>query len=811
MSETRRLNPQPSLPAMALSLLAGVCVLQLQPNLQTPLWTSSAILMFLPVCVWWFYCAPQYRHFLAFLIGYGWALLFALFYLQAPLPESLVGKNILLEGVVSGLADRNNKSQRFNFKVTRYLSVDSGEALAANHTLPGLLRLSWYYHKNDIRSGERWRLLVRLKPPHGMQNPGGFDYEKWLYQQGIQATGYVKKSVENQRIGAQSLGTDVLREHLLGVLSKLPEQTFQGLLQALTIGHKSSISAAQWQVLRQTGTSHLMAISGLHIGLVAGLVFVSVRRLVPAVVCKYVSAPQVAALASLLIGGSYAMLAGFSVPTQRAFIMLLVLMLAILMKRAAFSLNTLSIALIAVLLINPISVLSVGFWLSFLAVLIITLVSTSRVTESHKRRAWLQGVRIQWLIALGMLPLSVLLFQQGSLISPLANMLVIPLVGMLIVPLALLASFSSVFSVDISLWLFTQCAELLSWVWALLEWFARIPLSNWQRSAVPLAHSALAILGVALLLMPRGFPLRYAGLILLLPMLSYQYPRPEQGAFWVQVLDVGQGLSVLVQTRDKALLYDAGAKYSPQFDIGQRVVAPYLNYIGLQDLDVLMISHADNDHAGGAQALLQMMAVRELIAEAQFVAEIAPMKSPEILPIKSPEKSPEKSPSSQTISACESGRHWQWNGVNFAIIQAAKKFKQSNNRSCVLKVWNAHYSVLLPGDIEKKAERMLLQSTEALQADVLIVPHHGSNTSSSAIWLDGVKPRLAIVSAGYKNRFGHPTQAILKRYQQRNIALFNTADSGQLQIKLPATANQIIAEPQQQRKLGTHYWNHRLR
>jgi len=800
--ETRKLNKRASLPAMALSLLAGVCVLQLQPNLQTPLWASSVMLMFLPLFAWLFYRAPQHRNLLAFLIGYCWALLFALLYLQHALAESYVGKNILLEGVVSGLPDKNNKSVRFNFNVTRYISIDEGELLPANNRLPNQLRLSWYYHKNEIRSGQRWRLLVRLKPPYGMQNPGGFDYEKWLYQQGIQATGYVKKSAENQRMAEQSIGVDALRGHLLRVLSKLPDQTFQGLLQALTIGHKSAISQTQWQVLRQTGTSHLMAISGLHIGLVAGLVFVCARRLVPAAVCKYVSAPQVAAIASLIIAGGYAMLAGFSVPTQRAFIMLLVLMLAILMKRAAFSLNTLSVALIAVLLINPLSVLSAGFWLSFLAVIIIMLISSSRVSDKHKRRAWLQGVRIQWLIALGMLPLSLLLFQQGSLISPLANMLVIPLVGMLIVPLALLASFISVFSVDISLWLFTQCAELLSWVWILLEWFARIPLSNWQRSSVPLAHSVLAILGAALLLMPKGFPLRYSGLILLLPMLTYQYPRPERGAFWVQVLDVGQGLSVLVQTQDKTLLYDAGAKYSTQFDIGQRVVVAYLNYIGLQGLDVLMISHADNDHAGGADAILQMMVVREFIAEAELAAEKTLQKSPE--------KSAEISPANYTISACERGQHWQWNGVNFAIVQAAK-FKQSNNRSCVLKVWNAHYSVLLPGDIEKKAERMMLQSTDKLQADVLIVPHHGSNTSSSAVWLDGVKPRLAIVSAGYKNRFGHPTQNILKRYQQRNIALFNTADSGQLQIKLPASPNQNITEVQQQRKLSTHYWNHRLR
>lgn len=804
MSDSRMITTATPLPVIALSLLAGVCFLQLQPALKGPLWTSSEILMFLPLCLWLFYRLPHYRDVFALLSGFLWALLFAQVYLHQQLPAALTGQNIVLEGVVTGLPDYSDKSVRFNFDVTQYISVNNHSGKQKNDpvnnrysvllksSMPSRLRLSWYYNKGEIHSGQHWRLMVRLKPPHGVQNPGGFDYEKWLYQQAIHATGYVRKSTENQRLGKVDKGVNLIRENLLHILSGLPDPAYQGLLQALTIGHKSAIDNRQWQVLRQTGTSHLMAISGLHIGLVAGLVFFMVRRLAPAIICKYSSAPQVAALAGLAVAGFYALLAGFTIPTQRAFIMLLVMMLAILIKRPAFSMNTLSLALIAVLMINPVSVLSVGFWLSFLAVLIITVVSGARVVnQQFKIKAWLQGVRIQWLIASAMLPLSLLLFQQGSLVSPLVNMLAIPVVGLIIVPLVLLASFVSVFSIGLSIWLFTQVSELFSLVWVVLEWFAELPLSSLSHSSVPLLQSAIALLGVVLLLMPRGFPLRYSGFILLLPMLLYQPPRPEKGAFWLSVLDVGQGLSVLVQTKNKSLLYDTGAKFSERFDMGQRVVVPYLNYTGIQVLDLLMLSHGDNDHAGGADSVLQMLDVQQLLAESEIIEK--------------------KVRVGRGDKACESGQRWLWDGVYFEVLHPDQGYKKRNNRSCVLKIWNNHYSLLLSGDIESKVElRMLRSATEKLKSDILIVPHHGSNTSSTQAWLDKVDPQLAIVSAGYKNRFGHPTTKVLARYQRQGSRILNTAKSGMIQIKLPVTSGSVVKDVRLQRKVSTHYWNHRL-
>lgn len=793
MSESRKSQVATSLPVIALSLLAGVCSLQIQPDITVPIWSGVEIIMLLPFCLWFFYLFRDKRNICAYFIGYLCALLFAQLYFLHQLPEQLVGENILIEGVVEGLPVVTGTSLRFNFEVKQYLSVNGDKEALLNKKLPRRLRLSWYYSKKPLHNGEHWQLLVRLKPPHGMYNPGGFDYERWLYQHNIQATGYVRKSTQNLKSGLKDNGIDGLRENLQLILLALPDSTFTGLLQALTIGHKSGISTQQWKVLRLTGTNHLMAISGLHIGLVALLTFGLVSRMTPAAVCKYVSSSQIAALVSLSVAGFYALLAGFTIPTQRAFIMLLVIMLAILLKRPAFSLNTLSLALIFVLLIDPLSVLSVGFWLSFIAVFIISMVTSSRVkVKKIYSNSVYQGLRVQWLIALGMLPLSILLFQQGAFISPLANMMVIPLIGMLIVPLSLVASLISIVSAEFSLLAFTFISDLLALIWPFLEWLSQLPFNNWQRSSVPLLHSSLALVGVVLLLLPKGLMFRVYGVFLMLPLITYEYPKPVEGQFWVDVLDVGQGLSVLVRTRDKALLYDTGAKFSKSFDVGEKVVVPYLNYIGLKTLNTLMISHSDNDHAGGAEAVLNNIDTKTILTESGFVRD----------PVFD----------NKTVNACQAGQKWIWNGVNFEVLHPKSEYKRSNNRSCVLKVWNQFSSLLLAGDIENKAELdMLAYTDDILRSEVLLVPHHGSNTSSSLNWLKKVRPELAIVSAGYRNRFGHPTDKVLKNYEKVSSRVLNTANSGMIQIKAPLTASPHFIVASQYRKVCTHYWNHRLR
>lgn len=810
-------NHAHSLATIAFSMLLGVCLLHLQPELQYSAWTGAELLMFLPVCLWLFYNLAHRRAVIAFFTGYLWALLFAHVYLNQQLSEELAGSTLLLEGLVSGVVAHSDKSVRFNFEVQTCISEqnsaespDNEEVTPCRLFKPSLVRLSWYYTKQLVHTGERWRLKVRLKQPHGMQNPGGFDYEKWLYQQGVHATGYVYQSkgvtTENLRIAASSASVDGLRERLIQLISKLPDKRFQGLLQALTVGYRSQISAEQWQLMRKTGTSHLMAISGLHIGLIASLVFFLVRWLTPVQILKRFSAQQVAAVISLVAALFYALLAGFTVPTQRAFIMLLVIMLAVLFKRPAFGVNTLSLALLGVILTNPVSVLSAGFWLSFLAVIIISLVSSARlryagsvqpevVFARMKSRAdrWFQGLRIQWLIALGMLPLSVLLFQQGSVISPVANMLVIPLVGFLVVPLVLVASFISLISTEAALWVFILASDVMALIWQILQWLGESPVASWKTASIPLLHGFLALLGVFLLLMPKGFALRPAGIVLLMPMLLYEVDRPSRGGLWVTVLDVGQGLSVVLQTHEKTLLYDTGARFSERFDTGEKVILPYLQFTGVEQLDTLLVSHGDNDHAGGAQAILAQLKVPGILAGDGAIEVADSVK--------------------HSASVCRSGQRWRWDGVGFEILHPARNYKKANNRSCVLKVSGEHYSLLLTGDIEAKVERQLLKSekiAEKLQADVLIVPHHGSNTSSSKAFLQGVKPRLAIVSAGYRNRFGHPTDKVLQRYNTQHIDVLNTAYEGAIQIKFSKSEGGKDFQVSKQRKSRIHYWNHRL-
>ncbi len=784
------------LPEIALAFLLGVCLLHLQPDIRLPIWTDASLLSALPLLLWLFYLKPSQRCLLAFFIGYLWALIAAHSYLQQRLDVQWQGEDLLITGQVSGLVDQGTRSVRFNFNVAHVQY--QGEPV--DNFGSQRLRLSWYHTQQSIRPGQRWQLQLRLKPPHGMLNPGGFDYEKWLFQQGIGATGYVRNSEYNRQINDALWRIDGLRQQLIEQISAASDSSHRGLLQALSAGYKANMTAQHWQVMIDTGTSHLMAISGLHIGLVAGMVFFVARLLVPVWLLRFISKQQFAALLSLLAAGFYAALAGFSVPTQRAFVMLLVVLLALLLKRPAFSLNTLSLALLVVLLLDPLAPLSAGFWLSFIAVLLIAIIIGGRVA---RQRGWLQGIRLQWLIALSMLPISVLLFQQGSLISPLANMLMIPLVGLLIVPMLLIASLLSPMSVSVSGWLFNIAGQIFDYCWPLLDWLAQNPLASWQQASLPLPHSLLALLGGLLLILPRGFPLKAAGLILLFPMIFYQPPRPQSDEFWLHLLDVGQGLSVLVQTREHNLLYDAGASRGERFDLGRLVVEPFLRHKGIESLDRLIISHADNDHAGGAAYLLKQLVIHQMLYGGRaedFAYELPPI-----------------------AQNCKAGQRWQWNQVRFEMLHPARDYHKTNQQSCVLKITSSGHSVLLTGDIDQPVESQLLGDYgEQLQTDVLLVPHHGSKSSSSLSWLQQLDPQLALVSAGYLNRFRHPADEVLQRYRQLGIPVLNTAEGGAISLYFskPDGARSgrgsadslggLSVGSHRQRKDAAHYWNHRL-
>jgi len=762
------------LPLLAVAFLLGVLSLQAFPQLPAIEWLLLLPPVLLGVALLrrsWLLQAG-----LVLLAGGLWALLAAQAYALQRLPEALAGQSLWVEGTISSIPLSSPRIQRFELTVQRF-EAPPGQPLA--HP-PGKLRLSWYSAPLTVRAGEGWRLLVKLKPPHGTMNPGGFDYEKWLFQQGIHATGYVRDAADNRCISAaDAFSVAALRQRLVDLLLQ-QDSAFRGIWAALAVGHRAAIEPAQWDTLVRTGTNHLMAISGLHIGLVAGLVFWLARRLLPAWLLRRYSADQLAALLALLCALAYGALAGFAIPTRRALIMLLVVLGAVLAKRPLRPVNSLAMALWLVLLLDPLAVLSAGFWFSFLAVAAIAWGLSGRL---GREPLLLQWGRLQWVIALMLLPLSLLLFQQASLVAPLANLILVPWVSFLVVPPVLLSVLVIGLFPPLAQGLLQLADASLSLVWPLIRYLGELPLASWQQASASLPLLLLAMLGVLILLAPRGLPRRWLGLLLLLPALLASAEKPARGAFSMTLLDVGQGLAVFVQTRHHQLLFDTGARFSEQFNMGERVVLPFLRSQGVWRLDTLLVSHGDNDHKGGAASILQHLPVGELLG--QDIADLPLARKRD----------------------CAAGQHWQWDGVDFDILHPDGDYRQRNNHACVLRVSNPGHALLIAADIEAKVESRLLHSRPgALRADVLVVPHHGSKTSSTGAWIDAVAPELALVSAGYRNRFGHPAPPVVARYRQRHIRLLNTADSGAIRIDFPVQPAPLLARAwrQQQR----HYWNY---
>ncbi len=758
---------------------------------------------------------------LLFLFGITYSYYYAVQQLSSRFSEDLVGQNIVINGLVSSIPVVNGKVQRFEFKVEshRILSHNRQQILAA---FPKKIRLSWYYGR-AVNAGEKWQLEVRLKPPHGFMNPGGFDYEAWLYQHGIHATGYVRKSSLNKREQAQSGSINFLRQ-LLGKQidaatgsSDADEINSFSLVKALAIGDKSSISNQQWRILTNTGTSHLMAISGLHIGLASLFAYVLLRWLVPVSVMKRIPAQHVALMGGMLTALLYALIAGLSIPTQRAIIMLFVLSVMLLIRRNHRPVDALGFALLLVLLIDPLAVLSVGFWFSFSAVAVIFISITNVqkqgvANDSFWRKlfaALRQWVRLQLLISLFLLPLSLFMFQQVSLISPVANLLLIPYVSFLVVPVVLLAIICSFLSPYISDTLFTLAATLLDFIWPLLSSLSSLPFALWVRGDVGIVKLLVATAAVLLLFYSRRISCfvfrlldkqeykyaswlpRFVACLLFIPLLINDKPMFDTGEYQLTVLDVGQGSAAVIQTQNHVAVFDAGAKFSDRFNAGTGVVIPYLRSQGIQNLDRLIISHGDSDHIGGAQAILDEYPDALLIGQ-----DIANLQA-------------------RNKQLCFSGFSWHWDGVDFIFLSpedvniSMTQNGKRNNHSCVLQVTSKSGSVLFTGDIEKKLEKLLFQKYgQQLASDVLVVPHHGSNTSSSAAFIKAVDPKISLISAGYKNRYRLPNSKVIARYEADNRELVRTDKTGAITLRLTAKTGFNI---EKYRENAGKYWHHIVR
>ena len=794
---------------VALSLLPGWLLgtaLQLQ---QTGLWHRDAYLglvllaLLLLAGAWWLRSGRIRGIFLAVcaasVLAFGSVGWRASVYQGQALEPGLEGRDLDVVGVVAAMPQRNDLGLRLRF------DVESASLDGARVRLPARIYLGWYggawslgeapvqlqRAPEDLRAGERWQMRVRLKAPHGSLNPHGFDYELWLWEQDLQATGSVRVAAADpapRRLDGQTWAHPVesVRQAVRDrILERIADRRLAGIVAALVVGDQAAIERADWDVFRATGVAHLMSISGLHITMfawAAAWLIAWLWRRSPRM-CLALPAPTAALIGGVLLATGYAVFSGWGVPSQRTVIMLTVVTFLRLGARQWPWPAVWLLACAVVLALDPWAFLQAGFWLSFVAVGVLFATSQPQPPGPGWRTRLAAFWREQWVVTLALAPLTLLLFQQVSVVGLGANFVAIPWVTLVLTPLSMAGVLWA------PLWdLAALSAQVLA---TTLGWLAQWPMASVSVAAAPVALSVLAVLGGVLLAMPWPAAVRALGLPLLLPALLWQAPRPAAGEFELLAADIGQGNAVLVRTAQHSLLYDSGPRYGPDSDAGHRVLLPLLRAMD-ERLDLLVLSHRDTDHTGGAVAVLDMQPQARLLSSIEDSHELQ-----------------QRRPAQRCSGTGDAAQRWQWDGVEFEMLhpmlQSYQPGAKPNALSCVLRVSNGRQTVLLVGDIEKPQEMELLQRQLDLRADVLLVPHHGSKTSSSGPWLDAVQPRWALVQAGYRNRFGHPAPEVMQRYRERGVTTLETARCGAIHW-----ASNDAQPPECERERSRRYWHHRL-
>ena len=756
------------MPRFAAGLLAGVVPLAWMAALP-PAWLS--VVLAVPAA--WLLWRRRALVLAGVLLGSALALAVAHSTVDNGLAVALEGRDLLVTGAVAELPVDRGRRTRFRFTITE-AQLD-GRTVA----VPTRVRLNWYGKRPELVPGDRWRLTVRMERGRGFANPGTFDYGLWLFRQGIGATGYVREPGSAVRLAQGGPGLDRaryrLRTLLYDALDGLPHD---GVLLALALGDRQRIEASGWDALRATGTTHLVAISGLHIGLVAlvGYQFGAVLWWCVVPARRRIARPVLQAWIGLAGAAVYAALAGFSLPTLRALLMLAVGLAAIVLRRRARPLEGLATAMVAVLLLDPLAPLGASFWLSFGAVAAILLLLAGRLGPAGRARRWLH---LQFGIAVALTPLLTGFFGQASLIAPLANLVAIPWVSALVVPPTLVGTALAPLWPDAASAVLAVADGLLEPLWRLLTWLAAWPLAEWHAPRPPVWLAALAVAGAGLLLAPRGLPGRGAGGLALLPLLLWSPSRPEPGGVWLDLLDVGQGLAAVVRTSSHTLVYDTGARFSRSFDAGSAVVVPFLRAQGVGRIDGLVISHLDNDHAGGRGPVLRAMDPRAVWSSAPRELR------------------------GSGARLCARGHRWRWDGVEFRFLHPAPDdVVHGNNASCVLRIDALGGSLLLPGDIEAKAEARLLRRETALAVDVVVAPHHGSAGSSTPDFVRAVGADWVLYPVGYRNRWDFPRPEVVTRWRPAGWAATHCAGAIAVRVH-PARG---VTPPRGYRQQAPRFW-----
>lgn len=610
--------------------------------------------------------------------------------------------------------------------------------------------LSWYYPPH-LRVGQNWQLVLKLKPPHGLYNPQGFDFETWLKSNHIAATGFVVKSRQNKLIGEVQLNFIDQWRRDFGFFIQKNISTATRLLLAISVGDRELMQESDWQVLQATGTNHLFAIAGLHMGVLAFLIFQLFNFIFKCApqLGLYFPRKNLCLLGVAVVLIPYALLSGFALPAERALFMVLFVIVLLLASRPLYAWHQFALILLLILICDPGLLYGMSLYLSFFAIVLILAALHGEVSSSSK---WRDLFKIQLALYLGLISINFWFFGNASLIAPLANALAIPWVTFLVVPSCLMASLLFVISKTLCLWLLKFAALMLNLIWQFLVYCASLPLSQ---EHYLFYNAELMILVTLLLLVFILVPLiswRILAASAIIALFFYQPPQPKYGEIWFTVLDMGQGLATVLVTQNHTLIYDAGLP----------VAADYLRQLQRNNVDIMVISHGDRDHRAGADVLLKQLNIREILTSA-----------------------PQFFPPALTQS-CKIGQSWAWDGVQFSVLgPSPDQPAADNNASCVLRVSNGAGAILLPGDIEAQEEGWLLQHEPGeLAANLIVAPHHGSSTSSSWPFLTAVAPKAVIFSTGYYNRYHFPAISVVKRYTDLGAMCYNTALNGAISVKL---------------------------
>jgi len=742
------------------ALLAGAGACLLLPGL--PPWPWLAVLLVPGFLAWWHRDGAR-RLLGACCIGFALAGLHATFALARELPPEWEQRDAVVAGTVVDLPVREERRTRFTFRV-------DGDASMPSSLRGRLLRLAWYDEEHagappsspapDLASGSRWRLHLRVRAPRGLRNPGGGDSEQFALAGRVAANGYVREPGSSRRL-APPRGLDAWREGMSGRIARATASPSSRFIRALALGDTRGLDDDDWELLRAAGLTHLIAISGFHVGLVAGLfalLAAGMWRLFPSLGTR-VPRHGIAAVAAVLGAVGYTAVAGFALPTMRTTLMIGVVAMARLARRPQPAPHALALAVIAILLVDPLSLLTAGFWLSVAGVAWLLWCLPQAGHNLFKDFVSAQGVA-----TIGLLPLTVALFGQASLAGPVANLLAVPWWSLVVVPLALLGTGLEALQANLGAWAWRLSAMAFDATWPLFERIGGSALAMWWLPEARWYALPLAVAGAFWLLLPRGVPGKPLALLLWLPLLWPPRDLPSHGAFALTVVDVGQGLSVVVRTARHTLLYDMGPAVHDGFDAGERAVTPALHALGVRRLDAAVISHGDNDHAGGWPAVR-----RELPVAHSYAPEGGP------------------TPASRH---CVAGLAWHWDGVTFRFLHPTPYFPYLGNEAgCVLRIEGARHAALLTADIGEVVERELVRrSPRQLRADIVVVAHHGSDGSSDPAFIAATHARLALVSSGWGNRFGHPRPAVVRRWCAMGADVADTSREGALDVHMNASA-----------------------